>query len=277
MIDTTPYTTVSGLFRVEKHVIPAFPIREHIRGVWSDNDRLQLVANCYTPLSNPNPRPGDLTILAAHGNGFHKELYEVFFGYLVEEYEKKGARIRSIWIADIHNQGESGVLNERKLGGDEAVEFFKSRPFYQKWDPRVLDLQLKYGLRKVPTALYPDVEKVGEEAVTLRTTKHQEVFTFWRTNVQDRPDSTEIFQRLKELKTPVCYIQGETSLINWGNKNELKRLNTPQPSVLAADYLFRRINIWKEETEKHKESWPSTMTISPHYFEPRLREQSYEV
>ncbi|KAF3316433.1 hypothetical protein TWF173_002275 [Orbilia oligospora] len=380
LINTEPYTTSNGVLRVEKHIVPAFPIREPIRGVWNGGDKLQLVANCYRPVNNPNPKPGDLTILAAHGNAFHKELYEPFFECLVEEYEKKGVRIRSIWMADFHNQGDSGVLNEEKLGGEvswfdhsrdllslimhlpnefvrpiaavghsmggaqifhlslmhptlfsciigidpiisplpalpgpapanpatlsakrrdiwlsyeEAIEFFKSRPFYQNWDSRVLDLHMKYGLRKVPTPLYPDITKVGENAVTLRTTKHQEVFTFWKTSEQDRTESKEVFFRLKDMKIPVCYIQGQNSIINWGNKNELKMINTPQPcemhfvpdcghlvpqekpretAIIAADYLQRRIRMWGQKTEEQKKNWPPTMTISPQYFEHRLRE-----
>ncbi|KAF3181054.1 hypothetical protein EYR41_012016 [Orbilia oligospora] len=381
-IDKRPYITDGGLLRAEKHIVPAFPIRELVRGVRTGNEKLELVANCYRPLSNLNPKPGDLTILAAHGNGFHKELYEPFFESLVEEYQRKGSQIRSIWIADFHSQGESGVLNERKLGGDvswydhswdllslvmhlqndfprpiaaighsmggaqlfnlslmhptlfscvigldpiisplpalpgaspgnpatlsakrrdiwpsheEAVKYFKSRPFYREWDPKVLEIHMKYGLRKVPTALYPDVTKVGPDAVTLRTTKHQEVFTFWRTRIQDRTEPKEVFSRLKDMKAPVCYIQGEDSIVNWGNKNELMILNTPQPceihfipkcghlvplqkpketAMIAATYLQRRTTIWSEETEREKENWPATTKISPHYFEHRLRERT---
>ncbi|KAF3227243.1 hypothetical protein TWF192_007345 [Orbilia oligospora] len=376
----TPYMTSNGLLRVEKHIVPAFPIREPIRGVWNGGDKLQIIANCYRPVNNPNPQPGDLTVLAAHGNAFHKELYEPFFECLVEEYEKKGAKLRRIWIADFHNQGDSGVLNERKLGGEvswydhsrdllslimrrpnefsrpiagighsmggthifhlslmhptlfscvigidpiisplpafpapgnpailsatrrdvwpshkDAVEFFKSRPFYQNWNSKVFDLHMKYGLRKVPTALYPNTTQVGQNAVTLKTTKHQEVFTFWKTNVQDRIEPKEVFSKLKDMKVPVCYIQGQNSTINWGNKNELMMADTPRPcelhfvpdtghlvpqekpretAIIAADYLDHRVKIWNEEIETQEKSWPATMTISRRYFEHRSQEEA---
>lgn len=53
----------------------------------------------------------------------------------------------------------------------EAAASFSRSPFYQAWDPRVLQRWLDYGIRRsVP----------GEEPVTLTTTKHQEVFTFLR-------------------------------------------------------------------------------------------------
>ncbi|RSL96003.1 hypothetical protein CEP52_011737 [Fusarium oligoseptatum] len=52
----------------------------------------------------------------------------------------------------------------------EAAASFSRSPFYQAWDPRVLQRWVDYGIRQVP----------GEESVTLTTTKHQEVFTFLR-------------------------------------------------------------------------------------------------
>jgi hypothetical protein len=33
---------------------------------------LHLAVKQYIPLDNPNPQPGDVTILAAHANGFPK-------------------------------------------------------------------------------------------------------------------------------------------------------------------------------------------------------------
>jgi len=86
-----------------------------------------------------------------------------------------------------------------------AAESFGRSKFYQTWDPRVLELWVKYGLRELPTKLYPDkqpspsatgaavtteptitpniVENFSEKEVTLTTTKHQEVFTFMRPNL----------------------------------------------------------------------------------------------
>ena len=176
--------------------------------------------------------------------------------------------IRSIWVADITNQGASGVLNEALIGNDpswqdhardllhminhfraemprpligighsmggvqlvnlalmhprllttvvlmdpvlmslETVQFvpsvapqmstvrrdmwpsraeaeasFRKSEFFQRWDSRVLDLYLKYGLRELPTAVYPKLPlPLGRSMpVTLTTTKHQEVFSFAR-------------------------------------------------------------------------------------------------
>jgi pimeloyl-ACP methyl ester carboxylesterase len=77
--------------------------------------------------------------------------------------------------------------------------FLKSK-FYQSWDPRVLRNWLQYGLRDLPTNLYPNasesnmvpagptakprVDKTQDRdvEVTLTTTKHQEVLSFTRPN-----------------------------------------------------------------------------------------------
>jgi pimeloyl-ACP methyl ester carboxylesterase len=83
-----------------------------------------------------------------------------------------------------------------------AEASFKRSKFYQTWDPRVLDLWIKHGLRDLPTLLHPDATPASgtlpplnadpssatvspdksETEVTLTTTKHQEVLTFMRPN-----------------------------------------------------------------------------------------------
>src|SRR4051794_17659861 len=61
---------------------------------------------------------------------------------------------------------------------DDAEAFFLKNGFYQRWDNRVLKLWLKYGIRDLPTAIYGPSLGQSQTAVTLTTTKHQEVFTF---------------------------------------------------------------------------------------------------
>lgn len=88
-----------------------------------------------------------------------------------------------------------------------AAEAFKKNKFYQTWDPRVLDRWIKYGLRDLPTLLYPSPSSTPStpypatttteptltptplkpQGVTLTTTKHQEVFTFLRPNFPPIP------------------------------------------------------------------------------------------
>ncbi|KAL0260772.1 hypothetical protein SLS55_004463 [Diplodia seriata] len=270
-------------FHVKEHLLPCQHIRSYARATaHSQEDLLHLAVKQYIPIGNPNPKPGDVTIIGAHANGFPKELYEPLWEEILRRAESAGFSIRSIWIADVAHQGASGVLNEHKLGNDpswfdhprdllhmvnsfrdqmirpivgvghsmggnnlvnlslmhprlleslilidpviqrrpskkgnqdpaaasarrrdywpsreSAAEAFGRSKFYQTWDPRVLDLWVKHGLRDLPTAIYPappepatpvpapataepTLTPSSTAGVTLATTKHQEVFTFLR-------------------------------------------------------------------------------------------------
>lgn len=82
-----------------------------------------------------------------------------------------------------------------------AADKLRLSPFYQKWDSRVLDRWIEYGLRETPTYLHPQSacastlpavaadpssstvpSPEAEQQVTLTTTRHQEVMTFLRPN-----------------------------------------------------------------------------------------------
>ncbi|KAK7549371.1 Alpha/beta hydrolase family-domain-containing protein [Phyllosticta citricarpa] len=270
-------------FEIKEHVVPCQHIRAYARATAHEQEEeLHLAVKQYIPLDNLTPQKGDVTIIAAHANGFAKELYEPMWEELYKRSKAEGFSIRSIWIADAAHQGASGVLNEKKLGNDPswfdhprdllhfinvfrhemvrpivgighsmggnhlvnlslmhprlfetlvlvdpviqrvtalegnflpaaqstrrrdiwpsraaAAASFKKHPFYQRWDARVLDRWIKYGLRDLPTAIYPSLEaaaatnpKVSSSPaatqegppVTLTTTKHQEVLTFLRPN-----------------------------------------------------------------------------------------------
>jgi pimeloyl-ACP methyl ester carboxylesterase len=144
----------------------------------------------------------------------------------------------------------SATRRDRWPSRQVALESFKRSKFYQAWDPRVLDLWIKYGLRELPTKLYPDAvaptlpyDSAGRE-VTLTTTKHQEVFTFLRpvsvehfgptegfskaelAELKDvlypdleqnwkgsfyRPEPVRTFENLKYVRPSVLYLFGETS------------------------------------------------------------------
>jgi len=75
----------------------------------------------YVPLDNPHPQRNDVTIIAAPGNAFPKELYEPFWEDLLRAAKSRNFRIRSIWMADAANQGASGVLNEDRLGNEPSL------------------------------------------------------------------------------------------------------------------------------------------------------------
>ena len=140
-------------FRIVEHVVPGQHIREYPAATANNQEEpLNLVVKQYIPLDNPDPQPGDVTILAAHANGFpkvwqseivpclfgwrpiardedkydllisrtnsHQELYEPLWEEIYARSKGSGFRIRSIWMADVAWQGESSVLNEDVLGND---------------------------------------------------------------------------------------------------------------------------------------------------------------
>ncbi|KAL4920239.1 Alpha/beta hydrolase family-domain-containing protein [Aspergillus aurantiobrunneus] len=331
----------SASFRIVEHAVPCQHIREYPGATANEQeDVLNLAVKQYIPLDNPSPQPGDVTILAAHANGFPKELYEPLWEELISRSKANGFRIRSIWMADVAHQGQSSVNNEDLLGNDPswfdhprdllhlvnvkrkemprpiigighsmggahlvqlaimhprlihslvlldpviqrqttqldtpdlgkqklsitkttqlstyrrdqwpsrkaAADSFKKNQFYQAWDPRVLERWIQYGLRDLPTAIYPLNKKTPSEKgnstdnpVTLRTTLHQEVFTFSRPNYDGppgfavpvnkvthpdldpdilgswpfyRPEPYQIFTQLPRLRPSVLYIFGGQS------------------------------------------------------------------
>ncbi|TDZ59786.1 Abhydrolase domain-containing protein mpaH [Colletotrichum trifolii] len=120
---------------------------------------------------------------------------------------------------------------------DAARAAFLKSPFYRAWDGRVFDAWVDHGLRNVPTSLYP-----SGEGVTLTTTKHQEVFTYFRPSwdaydeagkqivrpelVPDldpalnerfytypvyRSEGASTLSRLSHLRPPLLYVFGGTS------------------------------------------------------------------
>ena len=56
-----------------------------------------------------------------------QELYEPLWDELHVQLKLKGIKIRNIWIADVAHQGESGVLNEKKLGNDRTPTILSCR------------------------------------------------------------------------------------------------------------------------------------------------------
>ncbi|KAL3420765.1 toxin biosynthesis [Phlyctema vagabunda] len=111
----------SSYFQVKEHVIECQHIREYARATaHTQNEALHLAIKQYTPLDNLSPQEGDVTIIGTHANAFPKELYEALWDDLLARSKKNGFRIRSIWIADVAQQGASGILNENLLGDDPS-------------------------------------------------------------------------------------------------------------------------------------------------------------
>lgn len=117
-----------------------------------------------------------------------------------------------------------------------AEEAFRKNRFFDSFHPEVLERYLKYGLRELPCSVYPNVPNSEPRPVTLTTSKHQEVWTFARSNfsppdpARDRlvnpnavvgtPDEVLMFSRsecgvtfnnLPHVRPAVCYIYGSNS------------------------------------------------------------------
>lgn len=69
----------SSPFQIVEHVTPCQHIREYPRATAEEQETtLLLSVKQYIPLDNPNPKPGDITILGAHANGFPKVCFPSF-------------------------------------------------------------------------------------------------------------------------------------------------------------------------------------------------------
>ncbi|KAH7411908.1 putative toxin biosynthesis protein [Phaeosphaeria sp. MPI-PUGE-AT-0046c] len=110
---TSPFKTIT-------HTIHASHIREYARATSTSDAPLLLSVKQYVPFDCTVPEWGDVTFIATHGSGMPKELYEPLFEALYIRSKRLGFKIRSIWIADAVHQGESGMINEGKLGNDPS-------------------------------------------------------------------------------------------------------------------------------------------------------------
>lgn len=64
---------MASSFRVIQHTVKGSHTREYIRATANgDADTPKLSVKQYIPLDNPTPKPGDVTIIGAHANGFPK-------------------------------------------------------------------------------------------------------------------------------------------------------------------------------------------------------------
>lgn len=110
-----------SVFRVQEHTIPCQYVREY-PGATLENqeDDLFLHIKHYSLLDQSHSQPGAVTIIGAHANGFPKELYEPLWDDLYRALRRQRQSIKGIWIADVAQQGMSGVLNEDKLGNDPS-------------------------------------------------------------------------------------------------------------------------------------------------------------
>ena len=76
---------MTQFFRVVEHTVNGAHSREYATATANgDVDRPRLAVKQYIPLDNPNPQPGDVTIIGAHANAFPKVLTTTWA--VAEEY-----------------------------------------------------------------------------------------------------------------------------------------------------------------------------------------------
>lgn len=105
-------------FDIISHLVPVSPFREYPRAIFDDSKGVHISVKQYIPRNEPIRYEATvpITIIAAGGVGFIKELYEPLFAELLYRARQNGTTIQSIWIADMYNIGESAVANRHNLG-----------------------------------------------------------------------------------------------------------------------------------------------------------------
>lgn len=110
----------SGSFRIVKHLVPGEHIREYPAATANEQEEtLCLAVKQYIPLDNPNPQPGDVTILGAHANGFPKVR-------VIIEIQCGGARNGTCSI-------ETGLTSINYKGTLRTTVGGNLRPFEGQW------------------------------------------------------------------------------------------------------------------------------------------------
>ena len=112
-------------FDIIEHQVSVLSYRQYHHAVLDEQADLYVAVKQYVPKLNASTETSEqhsdpATIIAAGGLGFIKELYEPLFAEILTSSHQTGFRIRSIWIADMFNCGQSAVLNKSNLGCDPA-------------------------------------------------------------------------------------------------------------------------------------------------------------
>ena len=150
-------------WNVRAHVIPASHIRGFSRGIRDESTgHLRLAVKQYVPL-NRDPKPGDFTLIMAHGVGSSKESYEHFFDELLHS----GLPIRGVWAADIAHHGASYILNENAIG-DEPHWFDSSRDLLQ---------MVNYFQAEMPPPIVGMGQSWGCVTISMMSISHPRLFT----------------------------------------------------------------------------------------------------
>ncbi|KAM0123444.1 hypothetical protein ACHAO1_011294 [Botrytis cinerea] len=113
--------TENPIFEIKEHKVETCHVREYAGSTINQEEVLHLHVKQYTPLANFNAPPiaeDAVTIVATHGAGIPKELYEPLWDDLYEQLKERGVAIRGIWVADAAGLGFSGLMDEGKLSNE---------------------------------------------------------------------------------------------------------------------------------------------------------------
>jgi hypothetical protein len=136
----------------------------------------------------------------------------------------------------------------------DAETFIRKSRFFRNLDSRVVDKYVQYGLREVPTAIYPlsDKNNVRAGAVTLAATKHQEAWTYVRSNFN--PLSADPLNPRERLISPDQdpLEEGRYMFVCAGTLQTFVALPQVRPAVLWVFGSSSQINIATRREEKMK-------------------------
>jgi hypothetical protein len=120
-------------FHIDEHAIDAQYIRDSARAKATPNAPLKLCIKKYWPIDNPNPQPGDVTVVTTDGIGFPKVCPRLPTQYSASPRPgsvraamgRPTSSVKARWLPHSRNldspsvsQGTSGILNEQQLGND---------------------------------------------------------------------------------------------------------------------------------------------------------------
>lgn len=111
-------------FHIQQFTVPGQRIREYPGASLDGSDcQFDLCVTRYVPKHRANATSDPLNIIAAGGNSFPKELYQPLWADLLQQAHGKRWAIKAIWTLDMAHQGDSGLLNAKKLGDDRKLPY----------------------------------------------------------------------------------------------------------------------------------------------------------
>ena len=111
---------------------------------------------------------------------------------------------------------------------EDAKTYFLKNKFYNSWDHRALEKYLQYGLRRVPTAIYPDDHS---KAVTLTTPKAQEAWSYLRPTFSPRPQDGQLDDKERMITSDFTPVQAQYLFHRAESGVAFRLLPNVQPSV----------------------------------------------